>query len=74
MLKTLKRVAITIGSAFVSFWFLCIWTVIFAVTGVLMLIDWIHKVWTDRRIPWIVVVMDGWADLFDHPFTRKTED
>ena len=73
MLKQLKKIAITIGTGFVSFWFIIIWTMIFAVTGVLMLVDWVHKVWTDRRIPWIEVVMDGWADLFDHPFTRKTK-
>ena len=72
-METAKRIFITIGSGIVSFMFLFIWTIIFCITGVLMLIDWIHQVWTGRRISWIKNVMNGWSELFDHPFTKKAE-
>lgn len=70
-METLKNVALTVGSGIVSFMFIIIWTMIFCITGVLMLIDWVHKIWTKRRIPWITTVMDGWAELFAHPFSKR---
>lgn len=70
-MKKIKQVLLTIGSAMLSFWFLWIWTIIFAVTGVLLMVDWIHRIWTDRRIPWIEKVTNGWSELFDHPFSSK---
>ena len=69
--KKIKQVFLTVGSAMLSFWFLWIWTIIFAVTGVLLMVDWIHRIWTDRRIPWIKKVTDGWSKLFDHPFSKQ---
>lgn len=69
-MKKFKNVIMTIGSAFISFGFIFLWTIIFAVTGVLLLIDWVHNIWTSRRIKWIEAITDGWADLFDHPFSR----
>lgn len=69
-METLKNIVITVGSAIVSFMYIFIWTMIFCITGVLLLIDFIHKIWTKRRIKWIEVVTDGWAELFAHPFER----
>ena len=73
-MKTLKNIAITVGSGIVSFMYIIIWTMIFCVTGVLLMIDWVHHVWTDRRIPWITVVTDGCAELFAHPFSKRCDD
>ena len=74
MLKTVKNVLITVGLGIISFWFVILWAVIFGVTGVLLLVDLVHFIWTGRRIHWIEVVTDGWADLFDHPFSRHRSE
>ncbi len=70
-MKTLKNVAITVGSGIISFMYIIIWTMIFAITGVLMMVDFIHNIWTRRRIPWITAVTDAWSEMFAHPFTRN---
>lgn len=69
-MKTLKNILITVGSGIVSFMYIILWTMIFAITGVLMMVDFIHNLWTGRRVNWIEGIMDGWAELFAHPFTR----
>ena len=65
-----KKIALTVGSGIISIGYMFVWTMIFCFTGVLMLVDWIHWIWTNRRISWIKTVMTGWSDLFDHPFTK----
>lgn len=70
-MKTLKNVAITVGSGIVSFMYIVVWTMIFAVTGILMMVDFIHNIWTRRRIPWIAAITDAWADMFAHPFEKQ---
>lgn len=70
-MKTLKNIVITVGSGIVSFMYIIIWTMIFAVTGILMMVDFIHNTWTKRRIPWITAITDAWADMFAHPFERQ---
>ena len=69
-MDTFKKVMMTVGSGIISFVYLFIWLILFGIAGVLMMVDWIHWIWTRRRIAWIKIVMDGWRDLFDHPFTR----
>lgn len=71
MLKTIKNILLTVGSGIISFTYIFIWTILFAVTGVLLMVDWIHTLWTERRIPWIKKVMDGWSELFSRPFGNK---
>ena len=71
MLKQIRNILVTVGSAVLSFWIIMLWTVIFCVTGVLLMVDWIHTLWCERRIPWIKKVTDGWSEMFGHPFGNK---
>lgn len=71
MLRKIRNVLLTVVSGML-FWLMMFMSAAFgAVTGVLLMVDWIHYIWTDRRIPWIQTFTDGWADLFDHPFGDK---
>ena len=66
-----KKILITVGSGLVSFWVFILWMVMAMTMGILLMVDWIYKVWTKRRITWIQHVSDWVGRFFTNPFGTR---
>ena len=68
VLIKVRNIVISVLTGIFWFWVIIMWTLMAAVVGVIMIVDFIHKLWTNRRINWIRSVTDGLSKAFKSPF------
>ncbi len=68
VLIKVRNIVISVLTGIFWFWVIIMWTLMASVVGVIMIVDFIHKLWTNRRINWIQNITDGLSKAFKSPF------
>jgi len=66
-----KRIIKTIDIGIISWWFVVFMMVMSIPAAILLIVDVIHYIWTDQRIPEIVKILDGYVAVFKYPFDHQ---
>lgn len=68
VLIKVRNIVISVLTGIFWFWVLIMWMLMAGVVGIIRLVDFIHKLWTNRRINWIRDITNGLSKAFGNPF------